>query len=421
MAAGGIIRLGALPFAWLITGGRRWVNQEVQQFLAGPETDRVERKPQVKGHEDRIRETICALANDLPGHGRSGYLFIGVDDSTGRPTGLPLTDNLLKRLADFRSDGKVTPPPIIRIGTEPYHGTNIAYIRVEPSDSPPVRCEGRVFVRVGPSTRAATPEEERRLSEKRRFRDQPFDQRPVGGASLNDLDLDFFQSTYLPACVGRDVLNENARSLADRLVSCRFLAPDGATPTVAGLLVIGLDPQAWLPGAYIQLVRFDGTDLADPVVDDKRLDGTLYHQAGMLEEALKLHVSHASRMSGESLRREEVPDYPVLALRELVFNALIHRIYEGTHAPVRIHWFSDRIEIVSPGGLYGQVTPENFRRVTDYRNPTLAEAMKLLGYVEKFGVGIQRVYSLLAKNGNPEPEFDFTSPTHVLVTVRRRP
>ncbi len=76
-------------------------------------------------------------------------------------------------------------------------------------------------------------------------------------------------------------------------------------------------------------------------------------------------------------------------MQQLVRNAVLHRTYETTNAPVRVYWYSDRIEIHSPGGLYGQVNPENFGQpqVTDYRNPLLAEAMKALGFVQRFGVG----------------------------------
>lgn len=99
----------------------------------------------------------------------------------------------------------------------------------------------------------------------------------------------------------------------------------------------------------------------------------------------------------------------------------MHRSYEHTNAPVRVYWFSDRIEIYSPGGLYGQVNPENFGKgATDYRNPLLAEAMKVMGYVQRFGLGIPLAHQELRKNGNPEPEYRF-EPTGVLATLRRRP
>ena len=116
----------------------------------------------------------------------------------------------------------------------------------------------------------------------------------------------------------------------------------------------------------------------------------------------------------------ELPDYPYWALREYVCNALIHRNYENTAAPVRVDWYEDRVEITSPGGLYGHVTKDNFRQMNDYRNELLAVAAKVMGWVEKAGQGIARAERLLAENGNPAPEYDF-QPEYVLVTVRRRP
>lgn len=115
-------------------------------------------------------------------------------------------------------------------------------------------------------------------------------------------------------------------------------------------------------------------------------------------------------------------EYPLTALQQLARNAILHRTYEGTNAPVRLYWFGDRIEIHSPGGPFGQVSRENFGRegLTDYRNPHLAEAMKVLGYVQRFGMGIPLARQELRRNGNPPPEF-VPEGGHVLVLVRRRP
>jgi len=113
-------------------------------------------------------------------------------------------------------------------------------------------------------------------------------------------------------------------------------------------------------------------------------------------------------------------DYPMAALQQLCRNAVLHRAYEGTNAPVRVYWFNDRIEIYSSGGVFGDVTADTFGEpgVADYRNPHLAEAMKVLGYAQRFGVGIQIARQELEKNGNPPPEFK-VEPTHLLVTVRK--
>jgi ATP-dependent DNA helicase RecG len=68
----------------------------------------------------------------------------------------------------------------------------------------------------------------------------------------------------------------------------------------------------------------------------------------------------------------------------------MHRSYEGTNAPIMVYWFDDRIEIINAGGPYGRVTAENFGKpgFADYRNPNIAETMKVLGFVQRFGVGI---------------------------------
>jgi ATP-dependent DNA helicase RecG len=98
----------------------------------------------------------------------------------------------------------------------------------------------------------------------------------------------------------------------------------------------------------------------------------------------------------------------------------MHRDYQST-TPIRFYWFSDRIEIQSPGGLYGEVTPETLERRNSYRNPVLAEAMRSMGYVNRYGYGIQRARSMLQENGSPPPEFDINDNRVFLVTIRKRP
>ena len=94
------------------------------------------------------------------------------------------------------------------------------------------------------------------------------------------------------------------------------------------------------------------------------------------------------------------------ALRQLAYNAIMHRSYEGTHAPSRLYWYSGRVEIESPGDLFGTVTPESLLHgVTAYRNQLVAEIMANLGFAQRFGYGIPLALRTLRSNGNPEPEF----------------
>jgi len=395
-------------------------DQELTELLKHGEADRVERKQSAADTGD-IRQAICAFANDLPDHRKPGVVFIGVKDN-GECANLQVTDQLLLNLAGMRSDGNILPFPSITVQKCTLNRCEMAVVIVEPSDAPPVRYNGRCWIRVGPRRGTTTAAEEARLAEKRRHRDLPFDLRPVRSASINDLDLELFTRRYLPASLAPEVIEANSRSGEEQLKALRFLTPGEATvPTVVGCLVVGKDPTVFLPGAYIQFLRIDGTSLTDPIKDQDRISGPLIDVLGRLDDKLEAHLSQATDITSQD--REVVrPDYPLAALQQITRNAVLHRTYESTNAPVRITWFNDRIEILSPGGPFGHVTAENFGQagITDYRNPHLAEAMRNLGYVQKFGIGIQIARDQMRKNGNPEVRFTIEA-NHVLAELRRQP
>lgn len=107
------------------------------------------------------------------------------------------------------------------------------------------------------------------------------------------------------------------------------------------------------------------------------------------------------------------------AVQQITRNAIMHRTYEATNAPVHVHWYEDRIEVSSPGGPFGRVTADNFGRpgVVDYRNPNLADAMKTLGFVQRYGLGILTAQRLLKEADHPEAEFTVDQ-SGILVTIR---
>jgi len=391
---------------------------ELAALLLDLESDRTERKESFAG-PDRIREAICAFANDMPDHRLPGVLFIGAKDD-GTCANLSVTDQLLLNISSIRSDGNILPFPVMSVQKRTVGGCEMVIVEVQPSDMPPVRYNGRVWIRVGPRRATATADEERRLSEKRRAGDTPFDRRAVAHASIDDLDLTLFERIYLPSAIPQDVLQENNRSIVQQLASLHFLARDG-TPNVAALLVLGKDPTAWIPGAYVQFVRYDGTSITDPIRTQQEISGPLPETLRRIDEVLQANISTASDVTSGATETQHA-DYPLIALQQLARNAVLHRNYETSHAPTRIYWFSDRIEIHSPGGPYGQVNEANFGQpgATDYRNPLLAEAAKALGYVQRFGLGFPLARKELERNGNPELQ-TVRNPNAVLVTVRRRP
>lgn len=393
---------------------------ELESLLDDIESDRAERKESANDG-DKIRQAICAFANDLPGYGLPGVLFVGVDDR-GQPVGLNVTDQLLQNLASMRGDGNILPFPSLDVQKRHLKGHDVVVVFVHPANAPPVRFKGAVWIRSGPRRGIANPDDERRLNEKRRFRDLPADVRPISDAQLNSIDELLFLRTYLPSAVAAEVIEQNQRSLEDQLIASKFAHPGPPVcPTALGVLTVGKSPTDWLPGAYIQFVRFDGATLSDPVKNQKEIRGPLPDLLAEADDLLKNNIQASADFTSGAVE-VRTPDYPIVALQQILRNAVLHRTYENTNAPVRLYWFNDRVEVQNPGGPFGQVTKVNFGQpyANDYRNPNLAAVMKELGYVQRFGVGITMAREEMAKNGNAPPEFQVED-AHVAVILRRQP
>ena len=399
----------------------RYSDAELEALLDDTESDLAERKESFNGEvPTRARQAICAFANDLPNRNQAGVLFIGAKDD-GSPSNLHVTDQLLCSLADMRSDGNIRPMPAMSVEKRLLKGADIAVITVLPSDMPPVKYNGRIWIRTGPRRSTANEQEERILIEKRRFKNLPFDLYPVPSSSLNDLSKTLFLNEYLPAAFAPDVLEDNHRTYEERLASCMMIvSPGNPTPTVTGLLAIGKNTRDFIEGAYIQFLRIDGTELADPVVDEEAFAGSLPDMLRRAEEKLRAHNRSAMDVVSAPTHSRESP-YPQPAIQQILYNAVLHRTYEGTNAPIRVYWFNDRIEIHSPGGPYGNVTCENFGTpgITDYRNPNIGGVLKTFGYIQAFGRGIAITRRELEKSGNPPPDFLIT-PSAVVVTIKTK-
>jgi len=388
---------------------------QLQALLVDLESDRAERTTSIN-NTDKFAQAVCAFANDYPHHRQPGYLLVGVDDE-GKPSGLGVTDQLLQNLGALRSDGNILPIPALAVARFQLDGGQVAVVEVQPSDLPPVRYKGQVWLRVGPRKAIASEQEERILMERRVASARSFDATPVSEASMGDLSLALFEA-YRQEVIDPQIIAANHRLVEEQMGSLRFLDNRTKVPTVASVLMFGKNPRYFLPGAYVQFLRLPGTTLTELPADQAEISGDLLSVLRELDTRLKANIQTSLEQTS-ALRERLVPDFPLTAVRELLLNAIMHRNYQS-NTPVRFYWFSDRIEIQSPGGLYGEVTPQTLTRANSYRNPVVSECMKSLGYVNRFGYGIQRAEALLEQNGNPPPEFEIDDKVF-LVTIRRRP
>ena len=362
-------------------------------------------------------EAVCAFSNDLPNHKKPGYLSLGVKDN-GELAGMDIGDKELQQLGDVRSNGNVLPQPYLVI-SEPFHFPegDVVVMEVHPSDFPPVRYKGRCCIRVGPRKGVASPQEERVLSEKRISTARTFDEQYCRGSKVEDLSQESFQLTYLPQAIDAETLETNGRPLKEQLASLGFYDLVHDACTHAGIMLFGVNPRFFIQGAYLQYVKFNSSDMdIDAIQMEKEFSGALVTILKNLDDFVNTNVIKQKPVREEGFQEKVVFNYPAWSLREFLMNAVMHRDYES-NAPVYFYEFSDRIEIVNPGGLYGDARPENFPNASDYRNPVLASAMKILGYVNRFNFGVRNAQAKLEQNGNPPAQFKLELQTKFFVSI----
>lgn len=392
--------------------------EAIKYLIGSGEADRVE-VTRSKSDTDKFREAICSFSNDMAGRGEAGYPLIGVDERDPAFR-MPITDELMQQFASYRSDGQIMPLPVLNVAKVPHPdgGGDVLVVEVKPHDMPPVRFKGRVHIRVGPRKDTASESEERMLMERRASNFPTFDATPCPEGDLKRMDLETFRQTYRPQAIAEEVIAENHRDMKEQLAALRFYNLKRDCPTNAGMLVFAYDPLDLFPGAKVQFVQFDGLELSDDPAAEKSFSGNLITVLSELDSFLKGRFTQKPVAVSE-LREQAVFDYPPEAIRELLMNAVLHRDYQST-SPVRFYQFSDRIELQNPGGLYGEASRENFPKVNAYRNPIIAEAMHVLGYVNRFGRGIARARRALEENGSPEAQFQFET-NHFLAIIPKHP
>ena len=342
---------------------------ELEEVRASGESFRVEYKEDLSGNAPtRIREAVCAFANDLPDARQPGVVLVGVGNS-GEPTGLTITDDLLTQLSAVKTDGNIVPPPSLFVEKRTLRGADVAVVTVLPSDSPPVRYQGNIHVRGGPRRGIATAQDERMLNEKRRALDIPFDIQRVPGASIADLNLRQFEDEYLPRAFSAEALEANQRSVEQQLAVTKMTASaDDPTATILGLLALGTSPRDFIPGAYIQFLRVDGASLADPIVDALDINGTITEVLGRSDDKLRAHIHTRVDFTSAALE-QRMPTYPLEALQQITRNAVMHRSYEATNAPIRITWVQRPHRSPKPGRRVWNRDAGEFWPAWHYRLP----------------------------------------------------
>lgn len=235
---------------------------------------------------------------------------------------------------------------------------------------------------------------------------------------MDDLDLDLFRNTLLPAMVDTKEIQKDKRPIEVQLASLGLFYLPYNCPTNAGILLIGKNPTRFIPSASIQYVQFEGLTKGTKVLNERLFDGNLLTELKNLEQFAEFTLERKRPELVTALRDKNFIGYPQKATRELLMNICQHRAYNGSNSPAHVYEYADRIEFDNTGNLYGKARPENFPTETDYRNPLISSVMRALGYVNRFGMGIGLVADELKSNGNPPAEYIFSEPSSFRVIVK---
>lgn len=229
-------------------------------------------------------------------------------------------------------------------------------------------------------------------------------------AEMTDINTDEYQLYLLELKKNKPHLAKLEEKEINRLQG--FVVDN--KPTVAALMLFSVYPQAYFPQLCITAVSVPGKEMSatgsvgERFIDNKRIEGSITQ---MLNDALifvRKNMKVKTIIDSETGMRNDRTEYPVIAVRELVLNALIHRDYSihTESAPITITMYSDRMEIENPGGLYGRMTLDNLGFVSaDTRNPYIAGALEIMGETENRYSGIPTIRSAMKNAGLPQPVF----------------
>jgi len=336
-----------------------------------------------------------SLARELVAFANSagGKILLGVRND-GTVIGVRDSNDLRARIQDIARN--CDPPVNVVVESV----GKVLAVTVRESESKPVQCREGFFWRQGASTQKLSRDEIREF-----FRSEGtvrFDFSPCARFRYpEDFDRQKYAAWLKMSGISdwprpEDVLVniEAAERSAGRLVFRN-----------AGVLFFAKNVRRLFPQAYITCLLARGTDKVH-ILDRKDFDGGIVAD---IEEALRF-IERNTRVAYriERLRREEIPEYPMAALREAITNAVMHRDWFNEGANVFVEIYTDRIEVSNPGGLPKGMLPSDLGHKSVRRNPLIADLLHRIEFIEKAGTGIKRMRDEARAQGCPEPTFEAT-------------
>jgi len=378
------------------------------------ELEGVEAKAAHTGTPADLFKPLSAFAN-RPG---GGILLFGLDEDAGfKVVGVGNPRKLQEDLSGLAA--QMEPPLRPSFFVEEIEGCTVLAVEVpevsydqKPCYHRPHRLQEGSFIRVGNTTRRMSDYE---IYSFISSRTQPkFDAEPILEATQEDLDRGKLAEYLAQQRKARPNAPYWSLPFEQILSQLRIVTEaDGILrPTLVGLLMFGVYPQRFEQQMVVVFLQYYGTTTTEEApsgerfLDNRKFEGTINN---IIDDATAYVM--ASMRKGSLIRgviRQDIPEYPEVALREAIVNAVVHRDYShfmrGSHIQVRM--FADRLEVENPGGLYGGVTIDKLREGQSTRNRLLVQLMEDVHLVENRGSGIDAMLDAMQKRGLPAPVFE---------------
>jgi ATP-dependent DNA helicase RecG len=362
---------------------------------------------------DLLAETLVAFAN-----ADGGTIYVGVAEG-GKPAGDVFPEEFDEMVQE--AELHCRPPILVTWGQIEAGGRFVFVGQVHRSPELHTLDDGRVLVRMRAENRPLSGAELQQVASSRSMGD--FEAEAVPGATREDFDEEVLEE-FVEVWIERQG-RQLTRPLDDMLTEMGWLLPD-RRPSVAGILLFGKNPAAFLPRSGVTFVRFEGSRVrrADGEASYGRrveINGPIAHTIKRTWDILKEEIHLGAVVRG--LKREEKWVYPPAAIREALVNAIAHRDYRIRGRAVEVRMFTDRLEISSPGGLPGHITLDNIVEEHFSRNPRVVSGLYQWGYIEELGMGVDLMIEEMVNAGHPPPDFNATDAAFTVVfeNVQERP
>ena len=374
------------------------------------ETSRIEFKSAKAGCPERLYDSFSSFSNT-----DGGIILFGIDEKEGyKVCGVQNPDLLEKKIVEQANEMEPKVRPLISFCD--YKGKTVISAEIAELDSISKPCyysgKGKSkgsYIRIGD---ADLPMTEYEIYSYDAFKYKTEDElrtiSRIDQSLIDQIQLDGFIAKAVS--VKPNLVNMDKKTL----ITLNGLSDKDGNPTVCGIMLFGKYPQYLSPNLDIVAVVCPSAEYAEEgkngerFIVNKRLDGTI---SQMLESALSFVIQNmkTSTVIDQTGHRDDVYEYPVKAVREIILNALIHRDYSihTENDPIRIEMYPDRMEVSNPGGLYGRLTLDELGKTrADVRNPFIASALEILNTTQNLYSGIPTIYAEMKRSGLLEPKFE---------------